>query len=504
MNAWEKIWEAQNNLTSTENGDVAYKSTLNKHLDIFGNVNTIRSMLSYDESTWVNNFIEAYEEDDKLAIVLLFYLRDVRGGQGEKKVFHLFFSELVRKDEETAIKLIPFIAEYGSWKDVVILLGSSNSKNNKFRESVLNFIYKQYAQDEFRLSNGDNISLLAKWLPSVKTKNKTLKTSLNLIVKKLFAGDIAHYRKIVSKLRKSYNLFETNMTNKTYNRVDYSQVPSRALYKHQDAIFRNDETRYNKYLKDVSSGKTKLNASTLTPDLIVSNVLCGNENRDYLNLAWDNLSKLKEDVNKVNILPMIDVSGSMWGKPMEVAIGLGLYVAEQQKGVFNNKFLTFSISPKFVDVSKFNNICDKIHYTGKSDWGGNTNIDRAFKSIVDMATKYNIPKEQMPQFLLIISDMQFDEASDSGDVSSRIKNKFLSNGYEVPTIIFWNVASRYNTYPVEKDENGTILISGENPSIMNLIMEGNIDEVVNITPESIMLKALLNERYKPVLEALTA
>src|SRR5574344_111042 len=510
------------NQTKTHNGADAYKETLNYFLDIFSDATSIRQEFLNNDKDSLRKFKEILKLDEKMAIKLLFYLRDVRGGQGEKLVGNMFLITLANEAPDTFCKIVNLIPHFGSWKDVVYIL--SKTENKKSKGSLLSLIYQEFNKDEHYLLleklclPHDNISLLAKWLPSVHTKDKDMKRALNIIVRSIFKGNVVDYRKRVSALRKHLNLFETKMTDRNWSEVEYSKVPSRAMYKHTKAIYRNDEDNYNKFLEKVSTGDLKMNASTLNPydlskrlnKVFTYGLFSDKEDIErecnYCNVAWDSLPKLSEVANAKKILPLIDVSGSMEGTPMDVAIGLGIYVAEQNTNVFKDAFITFESNPSLVDLSDCDNFSEKYRKTKHASWGGSTDFGKAMKLILDTAIKNKVPSSDMPEYLLILSDMQFNNANHYGAPFQATHEKYTElynkNRYKLPTVIYWNLEMYDSKFPVVHDELGSILLSGYSPSVLNIILSGQLEELDNITPYSTMLTVLNSERYAIVDEVL--
>jgi hypothetical protein len=204
------------------------------------------------------------------------------------------------------------------------------------------------------------------------------------------------------------------------------------------------------------------------------------------------------------ILPVVDVSGSMTtgissGSSltcMDVAISLGLYISERNVGPFQDHFITFSERPELQKLK--GNLYERYHQLESSEWGMSTNLESVFDLVLRQAIKHNVGKESMPTKILILSDMEFNQAIRGGESVSAIemiRGKYEKAGYDMPSIIFWNIQSRSggNNVPVRFDESGTALISGFSPSILKSILSGN-----NITPIDIMQETINSERYKNI------
>jgi hypothetical protein len=297
------------------------------------------------------------------------------------------------------------------------------------------------------------------------------------------------------------------MCENRWEEVKYEHVPSIAIFKYRKAWGRHDQVRFAQFLEKVESGETKINAATLFPHNIVHSVLQGEINKQ-LDLQWKALPDYVR--NDTNFLPISDVSGSMAGVPMEVSIALGIYLAEKNKSKFHNYLITFSEIPDF-HILKGQTITEKVTEVRNLEWGGSTNLEATFKMILDQAVKWNLPAEEMPKALVILSDMQFNQAtivrrmydrktgrfsdktSGGWDLSAQemLENMYRSSGYEMPNIIYWNLRNSTGV-PVEFDKSGTALVSGFSPSIMMQILNGEMN------PLSIVLKTLNQERYNSV------
>ena len=344
------------------------------------------------------------------------------------------------------------------------------------------------------------VSLLAKWLPSVnassiETKNFARKIAFDLGISE------PEYRKTLSSLRKYIDILESRLCKKDYT-FDYSKQPSNAMLKYRKAFLRNDNERYTKFIEDVVKGNKKLNAGTLYPYQIVNKIKknifsLSDDEKKSLDATWKSLSNIE---NSQNAIAVIDGSGSMyWSSqsviPADVAISLGIYFAEHNKGAFKNHFITFSMTPKLVEI-KGNDIYEKVKYVSSFNECANTNIQAVFDLILDTAVKNKTPQEELPETIYIISDMEFDECARNGQNKftnyETAKQKFNKKGYALPNVVFWNVNSRVSQVPVTMHENGTALVSGATPQIFDMVKSGDIN------PLSIMMDILNSERYSNI------
>ena len=306
------------------------------------------------------------------------------------------------------------------------------------------------------------------------------------------------YRKTLSSLRKYIDILESRLCKKDYT-FDYSKQPSKAMMKYRKAFIRNDKARYMHFINSVLKGEQKLNASTLYPYEIVNKVVNTDEDeRKVLDASWKSLSNID---NAQNAIAVVDGSGSMtWSRnksvlPIDVAVSLGIYFAEHNKGIFKNHFITFSMNPRLIEI-KGNDIYEKVHYVRTFNECANTDVQKVFDLILDTAVQNNIPQEELPETIYIISDMEFDSCAYSGNKKftnfELAKKKFKNKGYMLPRVVFWNVNSINKQVPVTMHENGTALVSGASPRIFDMVKSGDID------PYKIMTDIINSERYEKI------
>jgi hypothetical protein len=196
---------------------------------------------------------------------------------------------------------------------------------------------------------------------------------------------------------------------------------------------------------------------------------------------------------KERILPVCDVSGSMTGQPMEVSIGLGLYISERNEGPLKDLVLTFSDEPQFHKIEGAT-LTERVTNLSRANWGMNTDLNKTFNVLLKRAIAGNVAQEDMPTKLLIISDMEFDQACGSRTNFDLIKAAYAESGYEMPGIIFWNVNGRLGNLPVKANTPNTALVSGYSPSIIRSVLGGD-----DLSPLAVMMKTIDSERYKCII-----
>ena len=479
----------ESNKTFTENGAATLKSTQSDCLDLFATIGAIRR--ESDEKIIVR-FMRAFTEDKDMAMKLLFFARDIRGGLGERKVFRTILKWLAQDKPETVHKNIRYISEYGRFDDLLVLFGTPVEKD------MLELITEQLRKDLTALASGEEVSLLGKWLPSVNASNKDTVAMAKKIARYLQMND-ATYRKTLVRLRSHIRIIENNLRVKDYT-FDYEKQPSKAMFKYRRAFMRNDGERYNLFLNKVSTGKAKLNTKTLMPYEIITPFFRKNvsdEERKAINTTWESQ---KDFGGNENALVVIDGSGSMYGwsepRPATVALSLGIYFAERNNGAFKNHFITFSENPQLVEI-KGVDILDKVRYCHNFNEVANTTIQKVFELVLSAAKKNHVPQEELPKKLYIISDMEFDYCTRDASTTNfeYAKRLFEDAGYPLPEIVFWNVASRNRQQPVTKNEQGVSLVSGCTPRLFSMIADGTMSAM---TPYEFMLNVLGSERYEKI------
>lgn len=453
------------NQARTANGAVSNKSTLDPVLDFFSKAGAMR----HDVDEACRLFKRAYAADPLKAVRCLFYIRDVRGGQGEREVFRACFDVLSQEHQD---RLYEFVPEYGRWDDLPVNVVTAT------------IIEEQILEDERNKDAGKSVSLLAKWLPSENTSSpETIKKARALI--SLLGWTPTEYRKRVVALRKYIKLLEQQMSSKEWDEVDYEKIPSQAHRKHVKAFRRNDGTRYENYLESVQKGEKAIKTQTLFTYEVFETV---GRDEDAANAMWANLP---DYTNGDNAIVLADVSGSMSGRPMAISVSLALYFAERNSGPFKNCFMTFSAHPRVVEVLG-NTLAEKLDNIESREWGYNTDVAAALRSILNAAIASKCPQEEMPKVLYIISDMQFDEAANPNETNfNDAKRAFEAAGYEMPHVVFWNCNAWGDDAPATMFDNNVTLISGSNQSTFQYALAGK-------TPLESMNDILESERYAQI------
>ena len=511
MNFFRKTLEI---LKRTWNNAVTNESTLNFNLDMFA-YSSRDPKQDYEKNK--NRFKNALIENDKTALANLLYTLDIRNGKGERALFKSYFYTLIEMNKDCAIQILPYIPELGRWDYVFEGIGT------EIEENVYELIRAYLMMDIKNYNENKPVSLLAKWLPSIKTHNKKNYFAIKL-AKKLNLTE-KEYRKILSKLRDSLNIVEKHITNKEYEKIEYISVPSKAMVKYKNLFFTKDEVRFKEFIEELKDSKKAKYDNLFMNDfakmyldnlmkiginyfyertikeacrLLFNNfflkdleensqILLQNfkNEKNLINTMWKKQSKIEFDKN---VLVIADTSGSMEGTPFETAISLAIYISQNNKSEeWRNKFIIFSsdcIEYSYDKDAEFTDIIDNIPLIAE-----NTNIDKVFKKILNDSIEKNLP--QLDE-VIIISDMEFDMVQDKKDMSNfkHWKSEFAKYNYELPKIIFWNVARNVESFPVTKLDYGTCLVSGYSKNILKSIID-----IENFDPIDIMLKTLEKKNY---------
>lgn len=487
------------NFTRTNNGAITYKSTMSKVYDLFAQGAAMRGASDDD---CIRLFANAYLEDHNLALKCLFWLRDIRGGAGERRFFRLAIHWLAMTMPVEVVHLIPQIAEYGRYDDLFVLF------NTPVESDMISYI------EDVIWKNEDH--LVYKWMPSINASSPETKERGRKFAT-AFGLDERRYRKMLSEGRKACNLVETLMSQNRWNEIEFQKLPSRAGILYSKAFARREETA-QRYREFMSNKENKVNAGTLYPYDVVkkardvmgysyysykNSVPLDNVDRLAANKYWENLTDYFNGAT-LNALCVCDTSGSMTDgynsniAPIDVAISIALYCAERAKGPFQNHFISFSSRPQLIETTGVD-FCDKVYQIYRRNLCENTNIKATFDLILNTARKRHLSQDELPQNLIVISDMQFDYAGDfwgSGPqmhtLMESIENEWKYSGYKMPHLIYWNVnaASGGGNIPM-KDKDGVTYVSGASPSIFTSILTGK-------TGYQLMMETITSERYAPI------
>lgn len=449
--------EDEMNVSYTENGMKGYATTKDTLVDFNFSLPSLRRENNDMLKANVERLINDPKYSKETLYRFMFFLRDVRGGLGERRIFKEMLKALAIKEPETVKDFLPYVVEVGRWDDLFVLM------ETPLKNALLVHLSNQLSGDWISMREGKPISLLAKWMPSINSGKKSRKLAKEFI--KRFGLTNSEYRKELADMRKYLDIVERHISDGAYDTINYEAVPSIANKRYADLFMKKDRERRLNYLESLSKGKAKINASTLYPHEVIAMERKRQDERLVQGL-WENL---KDYEGVENTIVVADVSGSMyWGHsnimPIDCSIGLALYFAQRAKGEFKGKVITFSNRPSYVDVSKFKTIHSAYTWMiNCMDWGGATNIEAVFKMVLDTAVNNNLKQEDIPN-ILVVSDMEWNSCTYCDGSFKGVAKLYESYGYKLPKLIFWNVASRTGTIPVLENENGLVLVSGYSPA----------------------------------------
>lgn len=495
------------NISITENGAIGYRTTTHELADLNFMVSSLRSQA---EEYIEKQFIKAYYESPKYAVKWLFFLRDILEGMGERRTFRICMKYLAESHTEIARAVLPLIPEYGRYDDMLIFLYTP------LEADTIRFLKEQLDQDIHAMKDNQPVSLLAKWLPGINTSSKSARRMAKRLANS-WEMSASEYRKILSALRSYGNVLEVTLSAGRWNEVDYEAVPSKANIKYDNAFLRHDQERRVAYYKQVIQGESRLHSKTVMPYELVHKIMkrgvfdCTVKDNVLVELMWQQLVKqgFENEWGLDDCIVVADGSGSMYScaagstniRAIEICNALAIYFAEQLNGVFHNKAITFSESPQFIDLDKGSSLKEKLEILLSHGEVANTNIEAVFDLLLHMAVSNEVPAEELPKQVLIISDMEFDSARSRGSYSSRlfdiIEKRYQDAGYIMPRLIFWNVCRRTNTIPKVDNEEGLCLLSGFSQNAMKITADKTVKD-----PYKSLLQVLDGERYDPVEEKL--
>ncbi len=509
MDNLKKILGEDFNVSITENGAVGYRTTGKELLDINFSVSSLRNQT---EEMITERFNKAFFENKALAVLWAFYVGDVRGGIGERRLFRICLTYLANREPQIAEKLLPLVAKYSRWDNLLPLLKTG------LKEKVCALLKAQLDEDNRKMREGEPISLCCKWMPSVNATSVLTKEYAKILIS-AWGVTQKQYRQTLSSLRAYANILEVRMSKGDWQGIDYEAVPSKANLIYNSAFLRNDEERRREYLSKLEKGEAKINAGVLFPHDIVHKYMDPRDWKPALrakDIALEQLWKALPDYvqGAGNTLCVSDGSASMMIKigntqvsALSVAVALSIYFSERCSGQYKDKYITFSEHPQFVDLSKAKTLRDKIGVAFAHDEVEDTNIEAVFDLILATALENNLPQSELPSNILILSDMEFNECATStayGKVRGRgfkklftvIREKYECYGYQLPRLVFWNLCSRSETIPLKENALGVALVSGFSPVIVNMVLSGKLD------PFECLLEQITAERYMPVMQAI--
>lgn len=457
--------------TTTTNGMRARQSTSNANLDYFFRAPASRGS---DILPW---FMAAFVEDRALALRITQWMRDARGGAGERQLFRSVLVFLTTYDIDAARALMHKIPEIGRWDDLLVIEGPLKAE--------------AYALIATALRSGNG--LCAKWMPRQGSKATELRQSMGLSAKQ--------WRQTLVRLT---HVVEQQMCAGEWDAIEFAHVPSVASARYRKAFDRHTHN-FAAYVQALSQEQQTIHADVVYPYDVLKHINLSTMSASEIAHVIAQWQALPNFIGDASILPMVDVSGSMYSpvsaslQRIDVAVSLGLYMADKNSGPFKDTFLTFSTESQLMHLE--GNIIEKMVQMQRSHWTLSTNLAGALDVVLQTAVTHGVAQADMPRMLLILSDMQFDahymltsspDQIYSPSALELIAAKYAAAGYEMPFVVFWNLNGAYQNAPVVFDATGVAMVSGFSPAILKAIVGGTLAE---LTPQAIMLRTVMIERY---------
>lgn len=494
-NSFDLAMKEEAKKTITENGAEVLNTTSNTFVDVFSMIGALRSR-SVDS---IEAKIQlAFDYDKLLATKLLFYTRDILGGLGERNTFRVAINYVARRYPEIVKKNMANIAQFGRFDDYYSLIGTP------VEDDMWTYLNEVIRKDMDNLAQSDKgVSLAGKWLYSSNTTNKK-HSKLGVLTAKKLGLSLTEYRHLLRDLRKRIDVTEQKMCSQNWGDINYEAVPSLAMLRYGKAFYKHDYSRFSTFINRVSEGTAKVNASTITPkDVLMKlglrsgrkNFFVPDVNSKEVQLQWEAMPDFLAG-NTHSAIGVVDTSDSMcYNGIIESALGLGIYLAERNKGAFHDKMITFSSHPSYIDFSGAETVADKIKRIPSIV--DNTNLEAVFDLILDTAVEHNVPQEDMPATIIVFSDMQIDNCVSTKQLESNftksMRAKFQERGYDLPTIIFWNLDARSDATLASVKDN-VQFFSGNTPAVF-----GQVVNAIGRTAFEAVIDTLNNSRYDCVV-----
>lgn len=481
VNSLTSSMNEPHNKTLTENAAIARATTNSKVLDLFSQIGGIRTG-GKGAIAFIPQLMAAYAEDRDLTLKTIFYSRDVRGGQGERETFRVFFRALAEYSPSDVYDVIPFISVFGRWDDLYCLIGTP------CETAMWGAINHQWTMDVLT----DTPSIMAKWLASVTTSSAETRAQGRATAVALGLSE-RNYRKTLSALRAKIGVIEQKMSSGNWEDINYEHVPSQANMLYKTALYKHDPVRRQAYLDALKKGEAKVNASTQFPYELIHKLVSGSQADNALVEAMWKAQPDYFNGQQENSLVVADVSGSMSGLPLEVCLSLAMYTAERNTGPWHNKFITFSAHPTMQSLVG-STLAERVMNLNRAQWDMNTDVEEVFNVILKTAVASSVKPTDMVKRIYIVSDMEFDRCSGRNKKERTLLNVIRKNyekaGYALPELVFWNVSARSAQFPMSMDDRGFLNVSGCSPSIFKSVVGRKF-----LSAYDLMLEVLEQERY---------
>lgn len=498
--------ENKSNWKLTENQAPARTTTGDNLIDLFA---VIGAMRERDESDIISMWESAYRENPELAVRMIFYAGDIRGiGLGERRTFRILIKHLANTHPSIMRKNIVNIPYYNRWDSLYELVATP------CEHDMWDLVRTQWLEDFGNMKHNKPISLMAKWLASVNASSKKTCMLGRKTARELGLSQEI-YRRALSKLRAYLKVVEKSMSAREWATIEYSAVPSYAMKNYSQAFARHDKDRFSSYkesleqkIADGTISQKDIKSATLFPyDLVrkyIDNDFDYWSRRSYIGrydtiteAQWKALPDYLDE--EANVIVMADVSGSMYSpnyQPISASLGLALYFAQHNKGIYHNKYMTFTDRPSFLTINENASLRDQLAQAWSAGVGYSTNLERAFMYILDTAIENNVKPEDMPKALVVVSDMEIDPffRGYQLDFLEEMTHRFRNAGYTMPKVLFWNVEGRNSTFHAKYTNPNAVFASGYSASAFTSIIKG-----INKTAYEVMYDTLMDAQYDRVV-----
>jgi hypothetical protein len=493
-----------NNRIENEQGSTSLATSGNARVDLF--FKTVRKV----DETHLGELLEASWNEDALdTLKICFYNRDCRGGKGERKLFYQSLQWVIKnKGVKHVLKNLALVTEYGRWEDLLVFMHKKEKKDedtqmikseDELSVAVAKLFAEQLKTDKTAMGEGKPITLCAKWAPTENCKHDKLSGASKLICTELNVNYKVYRKEYLTPLRAYIKVVESFICAKEFTKIDYNKVPGVAMNKLKKVFEKHDKERFEEYQQKLKSGDkdTKVNAATVEPHDLVRQYFNGAPEDTIIEEQWKVIQQRVAELGTLkDCIVISDVSGSMSGTPMEVAIALGLLISSLTREPYTNQIITFHEQPQFHTVVG-NTLHDRVNDVKAMSWGMSTNFQAVFDMILQRAKENKLPQDEMPRRLFVVSDMQFDAADAGGGFKTHyeiLQEKYTQAGYVMPQVVFWNVrATSTRDVTNNATDQNVAMISGFSPSILKAVLNGE-----DFSPFGVLRTAIDDERYKKI------
>jgi hypothetical protein len=435
--------------------------------------------------------------------------------------------------------------QYGSWKDIKYFCEYCKCKGCDIKNGLVQYAI-QLLNDQLRkdIASSGNLSLASKWVPREKCQFKWIYAELatNYFSEYMATADTpvrlekavlkckTEYRQMISSLNKRIDTLQIKQCGKNWSAIDFNKVTSISLGKQKKAFlnvnkkgevrFPHDQDRiecaehFTSRIKKAANGEVEMKGARVgiadfaKQGNLLNHGYGSQVEKDLLNSQWRDNSKLTGALD--NFIAMVDLSGSMDGDPKDVAIALGIRIAEKSK--LGKRVMTFSMNPKWINLEPYPDFVSQVGAVLAGEVGYNTDFHKALDLILDaiIETKMD-PLDVQNMVLVMLSDMQIDEAEPYGRANhahqrtalfETIKQKYAAAGmrvhgapYKPPHILFWNLRST-GGFPSMSNEPGASMIAGFSPALLNDFCDKGMDALLSLTPWNQLVSSLSKDRYQ--------